>query len=432
MTNKKELRTPLSVLEPGKNKGLAFLTSFFGPEQIHTVLQLLTDDPTSSAVSPDGFPNTVDELYVRQLQEYFPSLTTEILQSELVKREHLTQANITVTHLRRLAFPHAELQLDMLNPIYYTTSNTSKRMSRLLANGALSTRYKYELLRQEVLMLTSLAYAESKYNQRTVENLNDISDIFENELFAGRYGEGQSYTFYSVHDSQTNEVELVSDNFISIPEINSNTQHYKQHTQLVRQIEGIGPVLVRQREKSTASALIKAIYKGSQLNDAYIDISQITDPSGFMFVTKDTKNHELYTLITNLITAHYPTARIVEDHLVDDNRNQSSSVSYLRMQVYLNDRTRYPIEIIISTQKEYLNYIFHLGKHVEDSFSPYPNAAAHALYELRRSYYVADWLFPQEIYALNEEETWEVRRADQERRALALLEENRVPIPSLN
>lgn len=431
MSNRRELQTPLTVFEPGEDKGLEFLTSFLGPENLHTVLQILVDEQNTVHVPLNGSAEAVNHVYASQLQEYFPSLSAELLQSELLRREHLVKANNTVNSLRRTAFPHAELQLDLLNPIYYTTSSVPKRLVRLLANGSISARFKFELLRQEVLMLTSLAYAESRFDERTVENLNDINDLFENELYTGKYGEGFPYSFFSVHDNQTNEAYIVSDDFTSIPAINYATEHYKQHTQLVRQIEGVGPVLVRQREKSTESALVKAIYKGSQLEGEYIDISQITDPSGFMFVTKDRKNTELYSYLEELITKHYPSAQIEEDHHVNTNRNQSSSVSFLRMQVYLSPEAKYPIEIIIFTQAEYLNYRYHLGTQQDDPKSPFPDAAAHTLYELRRSYAVADMLFPQELYDYDVDETWQKRRMDQEHKAQDLLEHNRVVIPAV-
>lgn len=432
MTTRRELQTPLSVFEPGDNKGLEFLTSFLGPENLHAVLQLLVDEENTVQIPLNGTAEAVELAYISQLQEYFPALSTEVLQSELLRREHLVKANNTVNSLRKIAFPHAELQLDLLNPIYYTTSNVPKRIVRLLANGSISARFKFELLRQEVLMLTSLAYAESRFNERTVETLNDINDLFENELYTGKYGEGFEYSFFSVHDNQTNEAYVVSDDFTAIPQIDYATEHYKQHTQLVRQIEGVGPVLVRQREKSTESALVKAIYKGSQLEEEYIDISQITDPSGFMFVTKEGKNTDLYSNLQALLTRHYPSARIEEDHHVNANRNQSTNVSFLRMQVYLTPDAKYPIEIIIFTQGEYLNYRYHLGEKQNNSKNPFPNAAAHIMYELRRTYDVADKLFPRKIFGHDIEETWQKRRSDQEKKAEELLSQNRVILPTVD
>lgn len=429
MSTKRELITPLSLFEPGESKGQELLLSFLGNELAYPLITLLASDGETSHTTALSL---ISLAYQNAFSEYYPTLSAELQSNPLLLREHLVKANNVIDYLQRIAFPHGKHIFSLLNPVAYTTTHTTKRLERLLANGSINTRYKYELLRQEVLMLASLAYTESRHGQNTVEKLNDLNDAFEVDLYVGRYGENQLYQCYSIHHNHTNSVLSASADFENVPLIDYQDYHFKQHRLTVRMVENIGPVLVRQREKSTESALIKAIYKGSQSDTPTIDISQINDPSGFMFVTETGKSEAMLQKVTTLIRQQYPNARIEEDHVVDKNRLQSDSLSWLRVQVFLSPTDVYPIEIIVFDQVKYFHYLYHLGNFSGTGSSIYPAATAHDLYELRRSYVAADLLFPQEIYGHNLEESTKFRKLDQEIKAESLLNENRVLVPSLS
>lgn len=432
---KRAFQANLSIFKPGETKGDEFIITFFGAELAYLVISLLAaqadeDEETHFISFDEKHPVTI--AYITILQEYFPSLSKEILSNELLLREHLVKANRLIEYLQTIGFKNQTHKVALMNAVAFTTSNIPTRLQHILAGESISTKYKFELLRQEVLMLTSLAYAVSRSEQKTIATLHTFHTLFEKNLFVGKYGDFQDYNYYSVHDNQTNDVLHVSDDFSAIPPIDSTTHHFKQHHQTTRVIEGIGPVQVLQREKRTESALIKAIYKGSMQEDQNIDINLVTDSSGFIFVTPLGKNDELLQKLITLISTSLPECKIEYDHSVDSDRAQSKHISFLRIQVYPTETSQYPIELIVFDQSEYLHYLYHVGERQETSSTIYPNAAAHALYELRRSYVAADVLFPQELYQYNEEQKRKQRKKDQDDKAHELLQKNRVEFPTLS
>ena len=429
MDRKNRLRTPLALFEPGNEKGLEFLVLFFGPELAYPIINVLATDSSEHTTEAT---QQITQSYREKLRDYFPSLPKEIFDHDILLREHLAKANMTVEYIRSIAFSHMDHSPTLLNSIAYPTSNTSQRLHRLLPTTDVHIRYQYELLRQEILTLTSLAYTESRYGHKVIEQLNELNDLFEESFYLGQYGVTHQYECFSLHSNQTNGVLTVSPTLDPTLLENFPDSHYKQHMLRTRLIEDIGPVIVQQREKGTESALVKAIHKGMKLPEKEIDIREVTDPSGFMFVTEDGKSKLLLEKIISLITSKYPDVRVVDDHKIpqdkdaDTSRNQSKEVSYLRIQVYLSPSSPFPIEIIVFTQKEYFNYRYHLGIREDTPQPHYPDAVAHDLYELRRTYAVADVLFPQEIYNYDQEEVLKQRSHDQLEKAEDLLNHNRV------
>lgn len=434
MTVKRELKTPLEVFIPNESNSQTFLVSLLGKEMAYPLLNILAEYSTNTATSNELAllqARDITNIYYDALREYFPSLAKETQLSVPLLREHLVKANHLILFLQQTGFRGQEHTVQLLNSVAFAPLDIPIRLQRFISNTAIDPRYSFELLRQEVLMLTSVAYTESRRTERTLEHLHTLYDLLENELFLGAYGSFENYTCYSVHDNYTNAVYAVGDDFTNIPIITTDQEHYKQHTLLVRNIEGIGPVVVTQREKRTEAALIKAIYKGTKSEENSIDIGLITDPSGMLFVTPLGKNHQLMQTLSTLIKKSFPGSIIETDHQVNGTRQQSKFVSFLRLQVYLDPQAKYPIELIIFDQAEYFHYLYHIGERQETATAVYPDAAAHALYELRRCYETADILFPQELYQYNPELAIIQRKYDQDMTADELLWKNRVLFPTI-
>ncbi len=415
------LQTPLSIFQFGDEKSGEFLASLVGPELAYPLISMVAQTGTEQL-------GVVAEAYYAHLRSIFPSLPLNMSESRLLFHEHHAKANETVEYIRKVGFPESRNQMSLLNSVSYSSLDHQDRLHRLFAEDS-DERFRYELLRQEILMLTSLAYIEARQSENVLSNLHTLNECFEEDLFIGKYSQTYPYECYSIHDSQTNETLLTSSDFSQLPEINYSKQHFKQHSFRVRHIDSIGPVLVKQRHKHTQSALIKAMYKGALAEKKIIDLKEVTDTSGFLFVTEEGKDTQLLDQVSCSIRTSFPEARIVEDHTVDSSRKQSQNVHFLRIQVYLETDSVYPIEFIFFNQKNYFNYTYHLGSLPSNDITAYPDATAHKLYELRRTYTAADILFPQEVYEYDKQEVLDTRMRHEIEVGNQLLSENLVLIP---
>ena len=425
-----ELQTPLSVFEPNPNRGGEFLVSLFGPELAYTFISELAQK--KDALTPEC-SSVFSDTYFKNIHDYFPSIPVELLGNPLLRKEHIDKANQTVEYLRKLCFPGTRHEMALHNSTTYASLNAAERLTKILTNGTVDERLKYELLRQEVLMLTSLAYTEARHRDHTNERLKAVNNLFEDKLFLGRYGSLSRYECFSLHEAVTNEVLACTNKQTDFDGFDSETMLLKSHQLQVRHIADVGPVMVQEREKRTESALVKAIHKGSQHEGKYIDLKEITDPSGFLFVTEGEKQALLCEKIKAILLHVYPEAHIMDDHHVDTNRGQSSVITFLRLQLFLSPDTEFPIEIMVFDQREYFNYLYHIGNAVEPIGSyVYPNAAAHKLYEIRRANTVADMLFPKEIYDFDPSEIAVKRRLEEEKVAEELKIRNTISrLPSV-
>ncbi|NCN87534.1 MAG: hypothetical protein GW941_01415 [Candidatus Pacebacteria bacterium] len=407
-----ELRTiPVSVLEKSVEQNrfalLRFFVELFGIETSRTILALISENPDNQKLSE------VNEIITARLLEIFPRLKNlNQSQIEEIILEKYRKANEITEQLIQLSYPGMEHELGLLDTTGVPTVDLASRISLMMSNGESTPRYKYELLRQDVLALMLMELAKYNNSVSNSKKIHCMQEIFEKDLYQGNVGEVQAREIFSVHSSEDNYCLSTFSNieeaeaFINSQE-SANNLHIKSHKWQMRNIDGIGYVLANMRTKSDFSIVRKMIYNSSKDKSQRPKIKigtndDLFDTTGFMFVVDTDESNNMINRLIFLIRNSYPHAKFVTKDRVKTDRGQSEKVSFRRFLVYL-DEERNPIEVIVMEQRQYMNYRFELEQ-------------AHELYSRRKSSLSAEKLFPQEVFGYDDDEV--IRQRDLENQSI--------------
>lgn len=261
----------------------------------------------------------------------------------------------------------------------------------------------YEVRRHFLLTNTAAAMDARSGNGSLAIQLSDINRLLDAELF--KPGSGRQTTIYADHDQQTNTVYRVTTNK---PEesLRSNAITRK-HTLTLREIEGIGLVQTRVRQKDLVSAVEKLLSKAAT-NGGVLDPESVNDYMGFTFiglggegyVTPETQLDYLESRLVDVLNSYRSLVEIRPDHVVDRDRGQAE-VRFRRLQIFLEDQT-VPLEFMLFDAVEYLNQSFEIG--VMDPQTRFYTGRSHKMYEYRRTYPIMPFVYPEDIYQLDAQE----------------------------
>ncbi|NCS98073.1 MAG: hypothetical protein GW762_05790 [Candidatus Pacebacteria bacterium] len=391
---------PSSILEKKVDDNSFALLRLFvrivGIDAARIILETIAQQDLSQKLPADIAQN-INLLIYEQIRLHFPSLSELTDDKILMEADKIyNEANSIITSILTISFPGMNLQLGLSNTTDNPQLNFAERLARLYDPDFTTDRFKFEILRQDVLALLLLSVAESNHVVETTEVLNDINLLFENKLYAGKMGDLHLNELYSVHSNDSNEC-LSIHRTIEEAQLVTNTEtntHIKHNAWNTRYIQGVGFVLANMRRKKNFSIIRKAMSAAQSKPEqrGYIDVSNpsyLLDTMGYMFVTPEGTSQELFAEVCSLIQSAYPTAEMKYKHLVGTNvrQGQSEKVQWLRCLFYLPEQPN-PIEIVVMEQKEYLDYTLELDE-------------AHELYNIRKSEAAAKILVPQTVFNYN-------------------------------
>lgn len=396
--SRKERFIPTIVLEKPVEQNkfalLRFFVEFSGPRLARQILELLSEQPNNNDFDE---ANRLVYSHLKVIFPYFRNL--EKNQIEVIILEMYHKANEIVEELIRVSYPGMEHELGLLNTTGVPTVNIAKRIHLMMSNGASTERYKYELLRQDILALMLMELSKYNHTVPNSENLHSLQEIFEKELYQGRVGDVEPHSIISIHSDEENQcygtypsVEAAQDH---IKTERLNNVHIKSHKWKMRHVDGVGDVLANMRTKSDSSIVRKMIFNSTndQSDRPKIKIgldSDLFDTTGFMFVVANGESKKMIDRLLVLIEQYYPEAKFVHKNKTGKGRGQSDKVSFLRFLAYLGDEES-PIEVMVMEQNDYMNYRFELEQ-------------AHELFTLRKSLVSAEKLFPQQVFLYDSKE----------------------------
>lgn len=275
----------------------------------------------------------------------------------------------------------------------------------------------YEVRRHFLLLNDSAAVDARSGNGNLAIPLSDINRLLDEELF--ERGSGQPTTICADHDSQTNTVSRVS--YVESEKPLPNAI-FRKHTLTAREIEGIGLVQTRVRQKDLVSAVEKMLSKAAT-NGGVLDPGSVNDLMGFTLIalggTDSISSQDQLDLLedktVDVLNSHRYVTEFKPDNEADRDRGQAE-VRFRRLLVFLSDQP-IPLEIIFYDALEYLNSISEVG--VEDPKTGFYNGRDHDLYVLRRMYPIMPYVYPKEVYQRDAQAALVYRShdlADQKRR----------------
>jgi len=379
---------------------LRFLVSIIGKNHSRTVIKLIADN------NRDSLSAARLNLYTA-LKEKYPSLaplTGAEIESKLIG--YYKQADIIINQLVKDTYEDMEFELGLLDSTSVSTPDLVLRIKQYIYNSQTTPRFKYELIRQDILAFILFELEEFNHERETRIQLSKLQAIFEKELYLGRTGEISSKIFYSVHNNTDNKcIASFSTKRKAKTYVKKQKQetHIKSHHWRTRTVDKVGPVLSNMRVKSDYSIIRKAIFISSLEKKAKtksINISNegiLVDKAGFMFVTDNGKRETLMNTIIEIIKVQYPNVKIVKKDLVGktSKRNQSSKVNFTRIIAYLDGQSQ-PIEIIVMNQDNYLDYRLEFDQ-------------AHEIFDIKKSVAAADLLFPNNIFEIKKKDIKKIR-----------------------
>ncbi|MDH5533292.1 MAG: hypothetical protein OEX81_02600 [Candidatus Pacebacteria bacterium] len=404
---KREIYIPASVLEkaPEENEFalLRFFVELFGQERAREILELLSDDPDLEKLQ------LASDLIFEQIRILFPYFRNlDQVQIEMIILEMYHKSNEIVEGLINTSYPDMEYEVGLLNTTSVPTVNLARRIHLMMSNGRSTSRFKYEILRQDVLAIMLMELSKYNHTVPNSESLHSLQQIFEHSLYEGLIGDTQPKDLFSIHDEESNEClgtfysQDEANDFIKLNSLQEQV-HIKSHKWSVRQVDTVGDVLANMRTKSDFSIIRKMIYNSTlDIEDRpKIRIGQdvdLLDTTGFMFVVPTGNRSIMMNRVLMMIGDQYPDAKFIGKSRVKSGRGQSNKVSFIRTLVYLSEDDT-PVEIMVMDQVEYMNYRYELEQ-------------AHELFGLRKSRVSAQKLFPQEIYGYDQDIVGENRDKD--------------------
>jgi hypothetical protein len=379
-----EIKIPISLLEipihQNQRQLLRFLSSIIGRRNAFGLIKAIIKKSDTSQHEKQSYAH---------FQEIFPNYKNlEIRQINNFLLPLFEKANDIVTEIAHDAYPETE-SLELLgstNP----TVNLVKILSQCFDES--EPRYKFEKLRQHVIVLILLIINEQNSMLDNCELISDLQDLFEEEIYKGLKGSLTDVTKYSVHTTENNNC---LDVFNSLEEAKKyvlkrkSNLTIKKHSFPSRQTDKMGLIFSDDRRKSPESLIKKIItnsLKGGSNIIEHNDPKSLADRIGFMFVAFD--KNEVYVIksIIDKIKIKYPNAVFVKRNQTGQsvNRGQSDLVKFKRYKIILTPNSQ-PVELIVFNPVDYFNYRYH-------------SKFGHEKYNIDKSLTPGKVLFPEDIY----------------------------------
>lgn len=368
------------------------------------------------------------------LRESFPYLPEDLNRLEKELLQLAQEANKVVAAFRETYYPGSETTLGLVTAVETPKRDLLATPQVLLSNGNTDERVKYELWRQELIVLILLQLNQAREDANIDKLVHNVNDLVENKLFIGKYGKLHHYSIYSIHDNLTNECISVSET--KPPVIDNELYHLKFHEMKIRLAglpsENEDPVIVpvhyHFRRKSIVSSVVKALRK-ALLKGKAMSPEDVTDMVGNMFVVMDEAQLVPFmNRVFELLRQKYPNCIIKQKHKTGTNEDSSKSddLDWNRCLLFIDENQRYPVELIFFTATQYFNYRYRVGKYDENGNVITTNGLSHRLYELRRGLDVCRLMFPKSIYGNNDENAASARKLAYQRAVRELFEANRL------
>lgn len=316
-------------------------------------------------------------------------------------------ADRVINYAITTAFPKRRNTADLLNETALLEPNVDRALGIIESNGTVNDRLKFEVVRKLLLAGISGDLDESSRNFQLRNELHDVHDLLDRELFAGKTGQTWPTTTYSIHRNKTNQAIWVGDVH---PLIVGPGRHVKKFQQQMRYVEDVGYILSSVREKSRESSIVKALRRAVQKSKAsqsdHIDTFGevlLKDAMGLQFVVKGTmsSNEPRVNVLKEKVLAtmrkKYGEVILEKADKVpgkSDDAIQSPSLGYQRLLVRVADFPM-PIELMFFGEGDYINNKYETGR--KNRREKTYDGQAHALYEIKRVAQILPVLYPEQL-----------------------------------
>lgn len=270
----------------------------------------------------------------------------------------------------------------------------------LVKDESESLTASFETRRHLLLLLGAASIDSASGNGELATQLMDINRLFDDELFIP--GSRKQTAVFAHYDPETYGVKQV---VLQRPKYIPDDVLLREHSLTLREIEGVGLVQTRMRQKDTAAAEIKMIAYAA-VEDGILDPSKVKDYMGFTLITFNDKETSfgqdavdlLIENVGGLLRIKRSVTRFEEDNGTGKNRGQGG-VNNKRRQAYLPDFPDHPLEIQFYKAKDYLTASHETG--LVNPKTGFYTGCAHRLFSLRRIAEVLPVVRPQEVYGGN-------------------------------
>lgn len=258
---------------------------------------------------------------------------------------------------------------------------------------------RYERRRHFLLSLGSAEIDSVSGNGELARHLMDINRLFDDDLFIR--GSRRQVSLVAHHNVKTNGVKKVD---FQKPKKVTDDVVLRDHRLTLREIEGVGLVQTRIRQKDTATSLTKMLAYAA-IGDGVLNSSKVKDYMGFTLIAfngsgdgssaDSTKVDLLIEKVQNLLES----TRSINKFEVDDDTGRDrgqGGVIFKRRQVYLSDMPEFPLEIMFYDGANYLTQSHEVGE--LDPKTGFYTGRAYKLYALKRIADLLPYIRPQEIY----------------------------------
>lgn len=345
----------------------------------------------------------LDDLRLKQRvdREFFGRLGERLgIQDPMIVKDRYSEcleaANEAIHIVYRELPPRYRNSVGLLNGVEFYPESVAQSLRKMVKPGMDPTQ-RFERQRQYALAEVALSIR----NGVTIRELkNDVSvfqDLFDEHVFSGPEGQTEPCIFYSFHDPETNKLIYIS----AIPNTDPGV-NIKKHEFRARRVDGVGRVSTTPRIKSLGGATLKAVADSlvDKEKPGFIRGSKIEDSVGIMFVCLDDGQEaadRLQARLEDVLSKNIDGVSIKQEHNVDKGRGQSQNVKFNRIKV-LSKGFKTPIELIIFTRSNYVNYRYDVGQPSEKEGGLY-DGQAHTLFIDRRLMKIAPtYLFPPQYY----------------------------------
>lgn len=390
-------------------KNARLIKSFFGRDGLKTFHQVLRtgDEPNVGVV------DQLNAVFFERVKEVYevPSFTTP----EKFFEDQMVAANSVVETVigKYLANSQGYLNLrdevesfDPYNPFsllrYLAPERDRVTGKKLVPDKTLS----FQVIRQFKLAAISADFESRSLNGDLKHKLSQIQRCLRRELFEGGAGSTTTRTVLTIHDNATNRFKSFQECKATYTPEEDPDVHLKEIPLHVRQLRSLSDdeeprgVMEKMRsQKNRAEAILKAIRraKGGEINP----IRYVTDECGIVYVTEDDKQRSLFL---RRLSDALVTCGIAQDIIPDEDTNgekDQKSPAFVRLKIEyapegVPENRKVPIEFIVYSLPDYIRSIYEVGE--QDPESQFFDGAAHALYEIRRTYNLLAQLFPEDIY----------------------------------
>lgn len=333
----------------------------------------------------------------------------------------MATANYTIEHVLESTVPGWKQNYSQVNEM----TSPSEYPTWSIRRSAKGVEKSFPQMTYEAQRQSLLAIAAGSLHVRTEEDrLGTIRADFQDAILE-MYKDPTtaSYTLETDHDEETGKVVKVGGYEVgSATRTNKRAREYQ-----VRQVEGVGPVIVGDRQKGHPEMLLKMLVKAKNRmllgGNGYLNPSDATDAFGMKLVVLESGEYgyeanmqRLQDVVVDQLknSGTLPIKYMEPDNGKGGHRGTSEHHDFLRLQVHLWG-VSVPFEVIIQDAARMRNDEVMHGTHSSNVWREYqykaferetgedlrgrlPDGAEHGIYRLKRYLFALPNLFPIEIY----------------------------------